>query len=259
MNEVLFVMGICALVSMVSALCMLFIRKKIGYDELAKHNDVAGFIYAVIGVIYAVLLAFVVIVEWEIFRDTKSKVAVEVEAMSCIFRDSRVFSNVEKRRAIQRDLMDYATMVINEEWPMLAKQQSSEKALNRVHRIFRQIADLRPKDDYEKLWYQELIVQVNKFSDARNQRVLCCFEAIPDYMWWVMIIGGAITIGFSFLFGTGNTTPHVLMVVALCCIITLVLLMIYALDHPFSGIITVKPEAFIEQLRHWRAYQAEGL
>jgi hypothetical protein len=30
-----------------------------------EHNDVAGFIYEVVGVIYAVLLALVVIVVWE--------------------------------------------------------------------------------------------------------------------------------------------------------------------------------------------------
>ena len=32
-----------------------------------KHNEVAGFIFATVGVVYAVLLAFVVIVVWEQF------------------------------------------------------------------------------------------------------------------------------------------------------------------------------------------------
>lgn len=258
MIDILFVVGVCLLVSALSIFCMLFIRKKFSYIELAKHNDVAGFIYAVIGVIYAVLLAFVVIVEWDIFREAESRVSVEVDAMASIFRDVTVFSDVEKRSVIQYDLMTYATMVIDEEWALMAKQQSSEKALDQVHRIFRHVADLHPKDDYEKLWYQELIVKVNKFSDARNQRVLCSMKAIPHFIWSVMILGGVITIGFSFLFGTVNTTSHVLMVFALSCIITLVLLLIYALDYPFSGIITVAPDAFVEQLRHWKGYQAQG-
>jgi len=250
--DLFFVIGICAFVSAISILGMLFVRKKFGHTELAKHNDVAGFIHAIIGAVYAVLLAFVVIVEWEIYRDTKAKVDVEVGAMASIFRDSRVFSDVEKRTLIQRELMAYATTVIEEEWPLLAKEQTSAKALGQIHKVFTYVADLKPKDEYEKLWYQELIAQVNKFSDARNERILCCNEGIPLFMWWIMIIGGVITISFSFLFGTSQKIPYALMVASLSYIITLVLLLIYALDHPFRGIIIVEPEAFVAQLKHWK-------
>ena len=258
MIDILFVIGICVFASFVSVFGMLFVRQKIGHAELAKHNDVAGFIHAIIGTIYAVLLAFVVVVEWEIYRDTESKVEVEVGAMASIFRDSRVFSDLKKRTLIQQELMAYATTVIEEEWPLLAKEQSSEKALGQIHQIFNYVADLKPKNDYEKLWYQELITKVNKFSDARNERILCCTQGIPAFMWWIMILGGIITISFSFLFGTVNKIPYALMVASLSCIITLLLLLIYALDHPLKGIIFVKPDAFIEVIKHWRLYLSKG-
>jgi hypothetical protein len=41
-----------------------------------EHNDVAGFIYAVLGVIYAVLLALVVIAVWEQFD--RARITVEM-------------------------------------------------------------------------------------------------------------------------------------------------------------------------------------
>ena len=34
-----------------------------------EHNDVAGFLIAVVGVVYAVTLAFIVIVTWEEYRE----------------------------------------------------------------------------------------------------------------------------------------------------------------------------------------------
>src|SRR3712207_1296784 len=43
-----------------------------------EQNDVAGFIYAVVGVIYAVLLALVVIATWEEFG--RARITVEGEA-----------------------------------------------------------------------------------------------------------------------------------------------------------------------------------
>ena len=46
-----------------------------------EHNDVAGFIYAVLGVAYAVLLAFMVIAVWEQYemaRNTEDQEANEL-------------------------------------------------------------------------------------------------------------------------------------------------------------------------------------
>src|SRR3712207_4095823 len=43
-----------------------------------EHNDVAGFIYAALGVIYAVLLALVVIAVWE--ESSRARITVESEA-----------------------------------------------------------------------------------------------------------------------------------------------------------------------------------
>ena len=174
--------------------------------------------------------------------------------MASIFRDSRVFSDVQKATLIQRDLMTYATIVIEEEWPLLAKERSSRKAIDQIHRVFKDIADLHPADDYEKIWYQELIQKADDFSNARNQRVLSSTKSIPVLMWGVIIFGGLITISCSFLSGVSNTIPHLLMVGALSCLITLVIMLVYALDHPFTGIITVKSDPFVNQLFHWKEY-----
>ena len=69
-----------------------------------------------------------------------------------------------------------------------------------------------------------------------------------------MIVGAVITIGFSFLFGTENIWAQSFMVASLAGVITLVLLLIVALDHPYAGIIIVTPEAFVDQLARFKDY-----
>jgi hypothetical protein len=49
------------------------------------HNDVAGFIYAALGVIYAVLLALVVIAVWEEYGAARETVEQEANAAADIF------------------------------------------------------------------------------------------------------------------------------------------------------------------------------
>ena len=39
-------------------------RRVVGVEVLERHNEVAGFIYAVLGVVYAVLLGFAAITVW---------------------------------------------------------------------------------------------------------------------------------------------------------------------------------------------------
>ena len=51
----------------------LFARWMYGVDRLKLNNEVAGFKFAVVGVFYAVMLAFVVIAVWEDFRKTEER------------------------------------------------------------------------------------------------------------------------------------------------------------------------------------------
>jgi hypothetical protein len=44
-----------------------------------------------------------------------------------------------------------------------------------------------------------------------------------------------VTVGFTYLFGVGNTWVHRLMVVSLAAVIALTLFTIGVIEHPFSG------------------------
>ena len=43
----------------------LLVRRYVGLEKLRTNNEVAGFKFAVIGVLYAVLLGFAVVIAWE--------------------------------------------------------------------------------------------------------------------------------------------------------------------------------------------------
>ncbi len=61
------------------------IHERVGVAKLARNNEIAGFKFATVGVIYAVLLAFTVIVVWEKFNDAQSAVANEAGATAALF------------------------------------------------------------------------------------------------------------------------------------------------------------------------------
>jgi hypothetical protein len=62
------------------------VRRRINLDKLTTNNEVAGFKFAVIGVLHAVLLAFAVIVVWEKFNDAEKFVAQEAGGAAALYR-----------------------------------------------------------------------------------------------------------------------------------------------------------------------------
>jgi hypothetical protein len=69
----------------------------------------------------------------------------------------------------------------------------------------------------------------------------------------VLILGGVITLCFTYLFGLQNTLVHLLMVAALAMIISLTLFTVAALDQPFKGDVRIHPAAFEQVLERIHA------
>jgi hypothetical protein len=225
----------------------LLVRRRVGAEVLAHHNDVAGFIYAVIGVVYAVLLGFSAIIVWEQFRNAQEVAELEANDLADLYRDAQVFP-AETREQIEAGLREYIRLVIEEEWPAMAAGESSARTWAAYNLLWRAYHEFKPQDEHQYAWYGESLQRLNNLGDQRRNRLLSVRSGVPSVMWAVLVGAGAVTIGFTFLFGTGNPRAQGLMTGALAFTIGVVLLSILALEHPFAGITRVDPEAF-EQVR----------
>jgi zinc transporter ZupT len=64
---------------------LVLVQRLVPPDRREEHNDVAGFIYAVLGVAYAVLLAFVVIVVWQDYKTAQTNVENEANELAGVY------------------------------------------------------------------------------------------------------------------------------------------------------------------------------
>jgi hypothetical protein len=221
----------------------LLVRSAVGPDVLACHNNVAGFIYGVIGVVYAVLLGFTAIVVWEQFRNAQEGVEREADALADLHRDAQNFPP-EVREQVALRVRAYARAVIEKEWPAMAEGQSSPETWAEYEQLWRTYDEFTPHEDHQRAWYAESIRQLNALGDERRDRLLRVRSHLPTVIWSVLLAGGVVTIGFTFFFGTQNSRAQGLMTAALAFTIGVVLLSILALEQPFAGITRVHPEAF---------------
>ena len=235
-------------------------------DSRRPHNDVAGFIYAALGVIYAVLLALVVIAVWEEYRAARETVEQEANAAADIFW---LADRLPEPRGthLQELLRSYAQEVVHREWPLMEQGQAPLMTQERgtpagwtlIDDIRQSIQDFEPRTKAEEQLYAEGLDQLDTLSDARRMRLVAAEEGIPGVLWAVLVFGGIAAIGFTYLFGLESTWAHRLMVVTLAAVIGLVLFTIGTMEHPFSGGARIGTGAFELVLERFETSQLSEL
>jgi hypothetical protein len=226
---------------------LVLVQRLVPPERREGQNDVAGFIYAVLGVAYAVLLAFVVIAVWQDYETAKTNVESEAHELAGVYFLASQLPEPERTRI--RDLVrTYARVVVEEEWPMMQRGQTSERADSLVRQLRLQILEFDPHTKGEQVLYERGLTQLHDAADARRERLLEVREGIPELLWVVIVGGGVVTVCFTYLFGLKSNVAHALMVAALTLVICGILFTIGEFDYPFSGAVEIRPEAFKEVL-----------
>jgi hypothetical protein len=214
------VITVCA-VMLVAVAGLVAVQRLVPAPIRQEHNDVAGFIYAVVGVIYAVLLALMVIAVWEEHETAKATVREEANELADVFWLARRLPEPEGPR-IQGLARSYARVVAEEEWEAMARGGgSSPEAWALMDEMRLGMQNLEVDARSEQVLFEHGLDRIDALADARRSRMVEAEEGIPAVLWAVLVFGGVITVGFTYLFGLENTRSHRLMVAAVAGLIGL--------------------------------------
>jgi hypothetical protein len=235
---------------------MVVVQRLVPTERRKEHNDVAGFIYAVVGVSYAVLLGLMLIAVWEQWNAAEEVTSDEANQLAGIFYFAHAVPQPEGRH-IQELARSYAQEVVEEEWPAMEQGKSSPKAWATLDELRATILGLDPPTSaqqvpYSQARYNQILDQLHGLGDGRRERLLAASGGLPTILWVVLIGGGIITVAFTYLFGLENTLVHTLMVASLALIIALSLFSVAALDHPYKGDVRIHPAAFEQVLERFQ-------
>jgi len=225
----------------------LVVRRVVTLEKLATNNEVAGFKFATVGVLYAVLLAFSIIVVWEKFNDAEATVEREAASAATIYH--LLPSLGPSQASAARDaLTAYLKSIVTDEWPAMAQGKPSQttwKALGAIYTAL--LAEPAPQSD--AVIEAEIFNQLNQLTQARRTRLLAAEGDVPGPLWIILFGGAILTVAFTFFFGTQNLRAQVLMTGLLALLIFSELLIAIALDRPFTGGIREAPDAITHVLR----------
>lgn len=221
-----------------------FVRRVVPYHDLVKHNDVAGFTIAIIGVIYAVMLAFVVVVVWEQYNDADSRYGDEVSAIANLDAYSRVMPAAD-RAAIHAMTAHYVRLMIQEEWPAMLRGDDSPAAAQVLSDIEQTLIAAQPKDTRSALVQLRLMESLQRAKDDRARRLSDNQQTLPYVLWVALLIGAVITVCFSYLFGVENFRAQLAMTASVALLIAVSFTLLIELDFPFRRDAAIGPDRWI--------------
>src|SRR5579864_2267375 len=229
----------------------LLVFHRLVHVKLRKaHNDLAGFTIAVIGVLYAVLLAFIAIATWESFSRASDIVESESDYAGGIYLDTQGLPQA-KGQPIRDAVARYVGVVINEEWPVQRAGKTPDQGWKPLRELNTAIATIQPQNLGEAMIQAEMLKAWNELYQSRSSRLSAVQGHVPGVVWWIVFYGAAITTAYTYFFGYQNFAMHVAMTGTLAATLALVVVLIVALDWPFRGEISVTPDPFIMTQQSW--------
>jgi hypothetical protein len=239
-------------------------RRAISYTAVKPYNDVIGFAHGIVGVVYAVLLGFTIIVSWEQYETADRNVGEEASAIADLYNDNKLLvATFQQENGIpQKDLppsgqalnemhwalSDYVSAVVDSEWDAMAKGKEDGRARNGYAYIwatyskYSQSATITP---LQATFFGESLRKLNELGAHRRARLLDARKSMPPRFWTLLVGGGILIIAFSFLYGVENPFIHGLIVATLAGLIGVCLALIVSLEHPFQGVTGISSEPFM--------------
>jgi hypothetical protein len=222
-------------------------RRFVRHQVAEGHNDVLVPVFLTAGVIYAVLLGFTVIAEWEFFDAAKSNTAEEAALLVPLYRQTRVMEE-EKGGEIRHLIREYAEHVVHG-WDAFRNGERNTTAGRDTNEIIRVFASMTPGNKARELVSAQFLQTFSQMVLNRNKRYVHSAESLSPIMWVGIIIGGIITIGLSFIIFMERCWPHVLAVSVMSALIGMLLFMAAVLSRPFQGPLAIEPAPFEQVLK----------
>lgn len=218
-------------------------RRCVSRDAIRKTHEITGSLLSLVGTLYAVLLGLVVVDALVRFEAAIDVVQDESNVLADIFMLAKRLPE-SRRIPLQTSCRTYARLVVDEEWPLQAQCAISPKARDTAFEIANSLDGFEPVKESEKAVYPMLLEQIRQLWDHRRERTSTAMTGIPAIEWFVLIVGGLVTVLMAGLFSTESFGLQWFLTGLAALIICLNLYLVSLFGYPYAGDLFVSSRPF---------------
>jgi len=213
------------------------------WEVRRNHNDLIGWQLSVLGTTYAVILGFMLYTVWTDLGTANLNVDLEANALVNVYLLANGLP-AEQRVRLQQLARSYADAAIDHDWPQMFNDQIPEGTVQIDADMWNTLMSVKVASPNEITAEDHALYELSSLTEHRRTRILQSTSRLPSVLWCVLIIGGAVTIASSCMFGSANTGLHIFQVFAFSLLVSLVLVAIGNINRPFQGTVRVSNYAF---------------
>jgi hypothetical protein len=237
-------LSIVILSAVVVTAASLCVDRTISLEARRRHHDVGNQVFQLIGVMFSVILAFVLSEVWSEYNTAKQAIGGECGALHGAAMLANALPNHEGR-PINESIFAYAQKVVQTEWPLMAKERRSLGAVDDLRAAFDTAARLRATTSSEVANRSQIISLLTQAHAHREMRTFQLQLGMPQAMWAVLITIGLILVAFVVLSGT-ELPATILFGTTFAISIAMVLVLVRMLDYPFEGALALGNDDFVK-------------
>lgn len=208
------------------------------------HAEISAPMLGVVGALFGLLLAFVIVIGYQNFLDADANISQEADALAAIVRDSEAFP-APGGASVRHAVGAYVRVVVDDEWPQMhnagAASPLAELKLGDISSALRMV---KPRSSGETAFYQDAVAQLNVAVTARADRLEKAAGGLPSDLVDLILFSSLVIIAYSVLVGSPNYWFHALGPAAIAMVVVVSLVVLLDLAYPFSGVLAVRPDHF---------------
>jgi hypothetical protein len=221
------------------------------WDKRHQHNDVTGWQLGILGTTYAVILGFMLYAVWTEFDTATQNVEMEANSLTNLYRLAEGLPEAS-RIEVQKLAREYATKVIENDWREMEQGRVPVESVGLASKMQRALISVPEGSRSAGVAQDHAMTELSAMTACRRTRLLENALSLPTVLWFVLIVGGVLTIVSSCMFGSQNRFLHGVQVAFFSLLIGLALLAIADINKPFRGSVHVGNEAFVRALENMK-------
>ncbi len=211
-----------------------------------NHHEVGSQVFLQLGVMFAVLLAFVFSEVWIQYNTADQAINGECGAL----HGAAILANAlpdAAGRPVNRAIVVYTKAVMEKEWPLMAQRRRSPEAAQDFRVVFDLAARLHSAQPSDVAIQSQILSLLSQAHGYRETRTFQVRRSLPLAMWVVLSGLALFLIGFV-LFAGIEGPGHMLFASAFTGCTVMVLVLVRLLDFPFEGALALSNSDFVQVL-----------
>ena len=222
-----------------------------------------GVFYATYGILYAIIIGFILIGALGRYEQLKLAVDSEINVIQNIrdfliyFSDSTSMQRAEVKDSrseqinvllnIRQALYTYVKSVYEKEWlEMSDKTETTDPdSTQELKAIIVSVSNLESRDENDSIALTAIITSLSDLTNHRTKRIYLSNEEIPSPIMKLLIFMSIFLVAGFFILGVQNLWVHLIMITSFAATIQLIINLLIDLNTPFSGIWNIDNKRYV--------------